>query len=61
MATKKYRVVEGFGPLGLRKSPDKTSPLYEEWFDWPDGQVFTPPPHMNVERALERGIIVEVK
>lgn len=58
---KKYRVVEGFGPLGLRKSPDKESPLYEQWFSWQDGETFTPPPHMNIAKALERGIIVEVR
>lgn len=59
--SKKYRVVEGSGPLGLRQSPDPASPLYEEWFSWADGEVFTPPPHMNIEKALKRGIVEEVK
>ena len=58
---KKYRVVAGYGPLSLRQSPDKESPLYEQWFNWRDGQVFEPPKHMNVERSLARGIIEEVK
>ena len=61
MANKKYRVVEGFGPLGLRQSPDPKSPLYEAWFTWQDGEVFTPPAHMNMAKALARGIVVEGK
>ena len=54
---KRYRVVEGSGPLSLRQSPDRSSPLFEEWFVWQDREVFTPPPHMKVELALQRGII----
>lgn len=42
--------------LSLRKSPDRKSPLWGEWFEWEEGTVFTPPPHMNVARALARGI-----
>ena len=53
----KYRVVEGYGPLGLRKSPDRASPLFEEFFEWQDGEVFEPPAHMKVDLALQRGII----
>ena len=61
MAIKKLRVVEGFGPLSLRKSPDLASPLYEGWHVWQDGEEFTPPLHMRVDKALERGIVEEVK
>lgn len=57
----RLRVVTGYGPLSLRKSPDKNSPLYLEWYSWGDGQVFEPPEHMNVDRALQRGIVEEVK
>ena len=46
--------------LSLRKSPDKLSPLYDEWFNWPAGTVFEPPAHMKVDLALARGIAVEV-
>ncbi len=42
--------------LSLRKSPDKDSPLWDEWHEWEAGAVFTPPAHMDVTRALERGI-----
>lgn len=58
---KKLRVVEGYGPLGLRKSPDPKSPLYEEFYSWPDGAVFEPPPHMKVDLALKRGVVEEVE
>lgn len=47
--------------MSLRKSPNKDSPLYEEWHHWKTGQIFTPPPHMDVKRALARGVIGEVK
>jgi len=43
--------------LSLRRRPDRTC---NDWHEWPEGAVFTPPPHMNVERALERGIIEPV-
>ncbi len=42
--------------LSLRKSSDKDSPLWGEWFEWETGTVFTPPAHMDVARALARGI-----
>ena len=42
--------------LSLRKSPDKDSPLWGEWHEWEEGTVFTPPAHMDVARALARGI-----
>ncbi|HEU0072485.1 MAG TPA: hypothetical protein VFS30_00600 [Dehalococcoidia bacterium] len=29
------------------------------WLRWSDGEVFDPPSHMNVKRALERGVVVE--
>lgn len=56
----RYRVVEGHGPLGLRKSPDPTDPAYQEWFNWADGEVFTPPEHMRVDLALAKGHIERV-
>lgn len=46
--------------LSLRKSPDPNSPLYEEWFNWKAGEVFTPPAHMKVDMALQREIAEEV-
>ena len=49
----KYRALVD---MSLRKSPDPKAPEYEDWFDWPAGTVFEPPEHMNVERALARGI-----
>ena len=64
---KKYRVIKGTGPIGLRKSPDKTNPLYEEWFNWQDGEVFTPPSHLKsisgvpLAECVERGVLEEVK
>jgi hypothetical protein len=67
MAAKKYRVMPGAGPISLRQSPDKTSPKYEEWFDWTDGDVFTPPPHMkslgggkSLDEAVALGMLEEV-
>ena len=47
--------------LGLRKSSDKKQDSYEEWHEWKEGETFTPPAHMDVKRALERGIVEEVK
>ena len=49
----KYRALTD---LSLRKRPD---PTCEEWHEWKAGEVFTPPPHMDVKKALARGIIVE--
>ena len=46
--------------LALRKSPDPESPLYQEFFTWKQGEVFTPPAHMKVEVALASGKIEEV-
>ena len=43
--------------LSIRQSPDKKSPKYEQWHEWPAGTVFEPPKHMNIPKALERGII----
>ncbi len=42
--------------MSLRKSADPENPKYQEWHEWPKGRVFTPPPNLNVTRALERGI-----
>lgn len=63
MTTKKTekaapRMLRAVVDLALRQSPDRESPLYEEWFEWPAGTVFEPPAHLKVERALERGIAV---
>lgn len=43
--------------LSLRQRPDRTC---NDWHKWPRGTVFTPPPHMDVARALERGIMEPV-
>lgn len=31
----------------------------DDWIDWKDGEVFEAPDHMNVKKALKRGIVVE--
>jgi hypothetical protein len=67
MANKKYRILEGYGPISLRKSPDPKSELYEEWFDWRDGDVFEPPAHlksiagMSLDECVTWGMLEEVK
>ena len=43
--------------LSLRQSPDIASPKYEQWHEWAEGEVFTPPAHMRMDRAIERGIV----
>jgi len=58
---KKAMQLRAIVDLSLRMSPDQGSPLYEMWHEWPAGTVFTPPAHMNVELALQRGIAEEVK
>lgn len=50
----KYRALTD---LSLRARP---SPDCGEWLEWKAGEVFEPPPHMNVARCLERGIVEEV-
>lgn len=35
------------------------NPDYDDWLEWAAGTVFEPPAHMNVARALERGIAEE--
>lgn len=37
------------GPVSVRDG--------DGWLDWKDGEVFEPPKHMDVKRALERGIV----
>ncbi len=37
--------------MSLRKSPDS-----DEWHRWKAGEVFEAPAHMNVKRAIKRGI-----
>ena len=54
---KKYKAIVD---LSLRKAPDPAAPLYGDWHEWPAGTVFEPPKHMDVKRALERGIVEEV-
>lgn len=58
MAKKKYRALRN---LALRKSPDPESPKFNEFFEWAEREVFTPPAHMKVELMLENGKIEEVK
>ena len=50
----KYRAVTD---LSLRQSKNPKDPKFEQWHEWPAGTVFEPPKHMNVAKALERGII----
>lgn len=47
--------------LSLRQSADKRQDTYEQWHEWKAGETFEPPRHMDVKRALERGIVEEVK
>ena len=54
---KKYRALTR---LSLRRSPDPENPRYQEWHEWREGETFVPPAHMDVARALERGIVEEV-
>jgi len=54
-AVKKYRALTA---LSLRARPDVTC---EDWLEWKQGEVFTPPAHFRIDKALERGIIEEVK
>ena len=49
---KKYKVMQGVGPISIRQSPDPKSPLYEQWHDWQDGDVFTPPAHLKTISGL---------
>lgn len=59
---KRFRVIgERTGDIRLRQSPDREDPKYELWHVWKAGEVFAPPRHMDVTRALERGLIEEVK
>ena len=53
----KYRALTA---LSLRQSPDPKSPLYEQWFDWAEGEEFAPPEHMKIDLALQRGVVEEV-
>lgn len=46
--------------MALRKSPDRNSPQWAEFYEWPAGTVFTPPAHLKVDLALKRGIAEEV-
>jgi hypothetical protein len=50
----KYRALTD---LSLRQSSDKEDPKYNEWFEWPEGKVFEPPEHMDIKKALKRGIV----
>ena len=54
---KRYRAL---ADMSLRRSPDPADPKYEQWHDWKVGDMFEPPKHMNIKRALERGIMEEV-
>ena len=56
-AAKQYRALRN---LALRKSPDPASPLFEEFFEWAVGEVFTAPAHMRADVMLASGKIEEV-
>ena len=55
--TKATAPLRALTKLSLRKSPDKKSPLWDEWHVWEKGTVFTPPPHMMVDLAIDRKIV----
>jgi len=50
------RQLKALTRLSLRQSADKRSKDYDKWFVWEKGNVFDPPKHLNVQRALARGI-----
>lgn len=55
---KRYRVLNPL--LSVRVTLDKTSPLYNEFLDWPMGSVITEyPPHTAIAEWLAAGHIVE--
>ena len=55
----KYRVLNPL--LSVRKSTDKKSPAYEEFFNWQAGDVMTEwPEHTAITEWLEAGHIEEV-
>ena len=43
--------------LSLRQSANPREAAYQEWYEWKAGEEFEPPPHLDIERALARGII----
>lgn len=51
---KLYAVVD----MALRKSPDKGTALWKEFFEWPAGTEFEPPKHLKIDLALQRRIAV---
>lgn len=55
---KRYKALKR---MSLRQNPDHDSPKHDLWHVWEAGTVFTPPAHLNIESALARGIMVEVK
>jgi hypothetical protein len=46
--------------MSLRMSADPKSPLYEMWYEWPAGTTFEAPENLDIDRALERGIVEKV-
>ena len=57
MPAKKLRALT---PLSLWKNPKRPPKGPDDWHEWKKGDVFEPPAHMKVDRALERGIAEEV-
>ena len=47
--------------LSLRKAGDPKDPEYNEWHDWKAGATFDAPEHMDVKRAIARGIAEPAK
>lgn len=60
MPTKKVQL-RALTDLSLRQSNDPESPDYQKWHQWPTGTEFTAPWNLRVDKALERGIVEEVK
>ena len=52
---KQYRALQD---MSLRAKPTVEC---DEWLEWKAGEVFMPPSHFRVDKALERGLIEEVK
>lgn len=53
----KYRALYD---LALRKSPDPKSPLFDEWYEWKEGEEFDAPKHMKADVMLASGKIEKV-
>ena len=62
--TRQVRTYRALTKLSLWKVADQRPDPFddpEQWLVWEEGEEFTPPAHFEVETALARGIVEEVK